>query len=78
MNAPAVFQRFMENFLVGYRDHFAAPYLDDVLVYSKSFEDHVNHLKQILQRFRETGIKLKPSKCKFFQKQVKFLGQVSW
>ena len=51
-------------------------HLDDVLVYSKSFEYHANHLQQIIQQFTERGMKLKPSKCKFFQKQVKFLGHI--
>ena len=44
--------------------------------YSKRFEDHVNHLQQILQQLRERGIKLKPPKCKFFQEQVKFFGHI--
>ena len=57
MLAPAVFQRFMENCLVDYRDPLVAPHIDGVLVYSKSFEDHVNHLQQILQQFREKRMK---------------------
>ena len=77
MNAPAVFLRFMTNGLVDYGDQFPAPYLDDVLVYSKSFEDHVNHLQLILQQFRDKRIKWKPSMCKFFQKQVKLLGNIA-
>ena len=47
-----------------------------MLVYSKSFGYHISHLQQILQRFKEREIKLKPSKCKFFQKQVTFPGHV--
>ena len=76
MNAPAVFHRFMDNCLVDCGDQFAAPYLGDVLVYSKSFEDLANHLQQIQQRFRERGIKLKLSECKFFRKQTNFLGHI--
>ena len=63
----------MESCLADYRDQFEGPYLDDVLVYSNSFEDHVNHLQLMLQQFKGKGIKLKPSKCSFFQKQVTFL-----
>ena len=70
LSALVVFQKFMENFLADYRDHYAAPCLDDVLIYSKSFEDHINQLQQILQPFKE--IKLKLSKSSFFQKQVRF------
>ena len=71
MSATAVLQRIRDNCLADCRDQFAPPYLDDVLVYSESFEDYVNHLQQILPRFRERGIKLKPSKCKFFKKKIK-------
>ena len=71
MSATAVLQRIRDNCLADCRDQFAPPYLDDVLVYSESFEDYVNCLQQILQRFRDRGIKLKPSKCKFFQKNKK-------
>ena len=52
----------MENGLADYRDNFVAPDLGDVLVYSKSLEDLVNHLLQILQRFKGKRIKLKPFK----------------
>ena len=47
MNAPATFQRFMEHCLVDYWDNFAVPYLDD-LIFSKTFEEHFNHIKLVL------------------------------
>ena len=50
--------------------------LDDVLVYSQNFEDHLHHLRLVFDRFREAGLKLKPSKCHFGQKEVKYLGHV--
>ena len=71
LSALVVFQKFMENFLADYRDHYAAPCLDDVLIYSKSFEDLVNHLQQILPRFK--GIKLKPSKSSSFNSKSDFV-----
>lgn len=49
-------------------DTFCYPYLDGILVYSKSFDEHLKHLKSVFQRLREKGLKLKPSKCHLFKK----------
>ena len=76
MNAPPVFQRYMNECLVGLRDVICIPYIDDVLVYSKSFEDHVADVDRVLQRLGEHGIKLNPVKCVWFQQKVKYLGHV--
>ena len=51
-------------------------YLDDILVYSRTFEDHLCHLRQVFDRLRHANLKLKPSKCKFACPQVKYLGHV--
>ena len=73
-NAPAVFQRLMNRVLIGLNPEngcgFVSVYLDDVLVFSDSFEDHLVHLRQVLQRFTAAGLKLKPSKCHFIFKSV--------
>ena len=75
MNAGPNFQRFMEETLVDVRDKFAMPYLDDCIVYSNTFEEHIEHIRQVLKRFKDRGLKLKLSKCEFFRTEVNYLGR---
>ena len=76
MNTLPSFQHFMERCLGDMRDVICIPYLDDVLVYSDTFEDHLQHLKKVLQRLHQNGIKLKTSKCNLFQQKIRHLGRI--
>ena len=73
-NEPATFQRLMQNCLGELNLTYALVYLDDVIVYSKTEEDHLRWLQAAFERFHEHGLKLKPLKCHFLRKQITFLG----
>ena len=75
-SAGTTFQRLMEIALVGLQWVSCVIYLDDVIVFGKDFDEHIQRLEEVLQRFQEAGLKLKPAKCFFFQKQVKFLAHL--
>ena len=51
-------------------------YLDDICIYSKTFEEHLKHLDIVFTRLRQHNLKLKPTKCHMFQKEVQYLGHV--
>ena len=51
-------------------------YLDDVIVYGRTIMEEINRLREVLQRLRGAGLKLKPGKCHLFRQQVKYLGHV--
>ena len=75
-NVPGSFQRYMEGCLGDLRDEVCVPYLDDVLVFSSSFDQHIQNVRQVLKRQRECGIKLRPKKCDFFKSEVCYVGRV--
>lgn len=74
-NAVPVFQRFMESTLEDYRDEFVIPYLDDTIVHSKSVMEHIGQIRKVLEKFKSKGLKLNPTKCDFFKREVIYLGR---
>ena len=75
-NAPATFQRVMELALQGLQWTSCLIYLDDVIIFGATFEQHQQRLRQILSRVKLAKMKLKPEKCELCQAEVTFLGHV--
>ena len=66
-NAPATFQRLMESCLGELHLNWCIIYLDDIVVFSWTPEEHVHRLRAVFNKFKAAGLKLKPSKCDFFK-----------
>jgi hypothetical protein len=75
-NAPADFQRFINDVLHPFLDIFCTAYLDDILIYSNSLQEHRVHVEQVLQVLSNARLHLNPQKYEFHQSQVKYLGFV--
>ena len=64
-NAPAVFQRLMQRVLMGLNPEggadFVSVYIDDILIFSRTLDDHMEHLRQVIHRLSDAGLELKPS-----------------
>ena len=75
-NAPATFQRFVDITLAGLTWKVCLVYLDDIIVYSRSREDHLAHLDEVLHRLYRAGLSLNLKKCHFFRSEVSYLGHV--
>ena len=73
-NAPATFQRLIQNCLDELNLTYALIYLDNVIVFSQTEEEHLHRLRVVFTRFLEHGLKAKPSKCHFLQDEITFLG----
>ena len=75
-NAPATFQRLMDLVLGRLKWLCALVYLDDIIVDSSSFDDHLHHLDLVLQQIQWSGLTLKIDKCHFCKTHLKYLGHV--
>lgn len=73
-NAPRTFQRPMERIFGDQTFHSVVLYLDDVIFFSSSVEQHIQRLEMVLSRLNQKGLKAKLSKCRFFQTEVQYLG----
>ena len=76
-NAPAAFQRLMQQILLPLNPRHGVEFVNvyvDIIIISSSLEDHLNHLRQVVSKLLEAGLKLKPSKCHFARAEVDYLG----
>ncbi|EXX70442.1 enzymatic polyprotein, putative [Rhizophagus irregularis DAOM 181602=DAOM 197198] len=73
-NAPATFQRLMNNVLYDFIGDFVEVYIDDIMIHSKNFEDHIIHVTKVLQKLREHNLVVKLKKSRFCEQQIEFLG----
>ncbi|GKA06675.1 hypothetical protein Tco_0685899 [Tanacetum coccineum] len=75
-NSPAAFMDIMNRVSKPYLDKFLIVFIDDILIYSKSKEEHIEHLKLVLEKLREVQLYAKLSKCEFWFQEVQFFGHV--
>ena len=75
-NSPATFQRLMQKIMGDLHLRSCLIYLDDIIIFSKTVQEHFSRLEEVLIRLKEAGLKLKPSKCLFLHKRLKYLGHV--
>jgi hypothetical protein len=75
-NAPAYFMYLMNKVFMEYLDKFVVVFIDDILIYSKTEEEHEEHLRLVLQKLREHQLYEKFSNCDFWLKEVSFLGHI--
>lgn len=73
-NAPSTFANFMNSVLAPFLDTFVIVYLDDILIFSRSEEEHREHVQLVLQTLRKHGLIANPKKCRFHQRSIEFLG----
>src|SRR6266498_3441049 len=66
----------MNHILQEYLNDFIAVYLDDIIIYSKIFEEHIEYITKVLEKLREANLILKLRKCKFFEAEISFLGYI--
>lgn len=73
-NAPGTFQRVMNKVLYEYIGDFVEVYVDDIMIHSKNFEEHIEHVEKVLQKLKENNLVIKLKKSRFCTQQIEFLG----
>jgi hypothetical protein len=76
INAPAYFMYLMNKVFMEYFDKFVVVLIDDILIFSKNEEQHDEHLRSVSQKLKENQLYAKLNKCKFWLKEVSFLGHI--
>jgi nicotinic acid phosphoribosyltransferase len=76
INESFTFQNFMNDTLMNFLNEFVVAYLDDIIVYSNNKKKHIQHVRKILQRLRETNIQIDVNKCEFYIIETKFLNMI--
>ena len=77
-NAPGVFMEYMNRIFHPFLDHFVVVFIDDILVFSKSEVEYVEHLRIVFRILKEKKLFAKLLKCEFWLREVSFLGHVIW
>ena len=76
-NSPSIYSELMTAVLEGINGKFSAAYMDDIIIWSETPQGHLVHLQPVFDRLESAGLKLKRSKCKFFQTELKYLGHIN-
>ena len=75
-NAPPTFQRMMNEILGDWLDEFVVVYIDDIMIYSGTFEEHMEHIERVLNKLKECNLMIKLKKCRWCEQNIEFLGHV--
>ncbi|CAF0840309.1 unnamed protein product [Didymodactylos carnosus] len=75
-NAPPTFQRIMDQLLANTRWDYCLVYLDDIIIFSKSFKEHLIHLEDVLATLTKANFQLNPAKCQLFKPEIEYLGHI--
>ena len=73
-NSPATYQLLMEDILGDYHLRICLIYLDDIIIFSRTYEEHVDRLRKVFERIHDAGLKLAPKQCKLFKEKVVYVG----
>ena len=74
INAPASFQRFINEVCREHLDIFIITYFNDILIFSKDYNKHIEHIRKVLKKIKNTKLQLKLKKCEFYVQETEFLG----